>query len=445
MAEGAIVAEGTVHIVGAGLAGLSTAVRLTGCGQKVVLHEANRFAGGRCRSFHDPRLGREIDNGNHLIFSGNRSALAYLAAIGAGGRLVEQPARFAFVDLAADPENDRRWTVALNRGPVPWWIAAPGRRIPDTRVADYLASVRLALAGPGKTVAQALPGRGPLWTRFWVPLTLAAINTTPERASAQLLWAVLRETFARGERYCRPLLAPRGLGHALIEPAVAWLEGRGAELRFGRLLRTVERQAGRAAILRFADGDEVLGADDRVVLALPPSRLRPVLQQALPGVDPPGDACTIVNAFFRLAEPPPDGLPPILGVLSSTAHWIFRRGDVVSVTVSAADALGVDTTAGENLIAEIWQEVRRALGLAAGTPYLSARINRERRATFDQSPAGVAKRLQPRTMLTNLFLAGDATDTGLPATIEGAIRSGERAAELVAGRAGTGTVRDTKG
>ena len=319
----------------------------------------------------------------------------------------------------------------MNRGALPWWIAAPGRRIPDTTIADYLAAIRLAVAGPGKTVAQALPGRGPLWTRFWEPLTIAAINTTPDRASAQLLWAVLRETFARGERYCRPMLAPNGLGHALVEPAVAWLGARGVELRFNRPLRAVERQAGRAATLRFADGDEVLGADDRVVLALPPSRLRPVLQGALPEIDPPDDACTIVNAFFRLAEPPPDELPPILGVLSSNVHWIFRRGDVVSVTISAADALGVDERDSEQLIPEIWEDTRRALDLASGTPYLAARINKERRATFDQSPAGVAKRLQPRTVLSNLFLAGDATDTGLPATIEGAIRSGERAAALV--------------
>ena len=79
-------AEGTVHIVGAGLAGLSTAVRLAGRGRRVVLHEANRFAGGRCRTFHDPRLEREIDNGNHLSLSGNRAARADLAAIVKGTR-----------------------------------------------------------------------------------------------------------------------------------------------------------------------------------------------------------------------------------------------------------------------------------------------------------------------------------------------------------------------
>jgi squalene-associated FAD-dependent desaturase len=419
--------DSVVHIVGAGLAGLSTAVRLIERGRNVVIHEANRFAGGRCRSFFDPRLEREIDNGNHLILSGNRSARDYLATIGAADRLIEQPANFSFVDLA----DDRRWTIAMNRGRIPWWTAAPGRRIPGTGIADYLSGLRIAFAGADKTVAQAVPQRGPIWTGFWEPLTMAAINATPERASAQLLWAVLRETFAQGERYSRPMLAPNGLGHALVEPALEWLGTRGVEIRFNRVLRSVTRQDARVIKLHFADGDEPLGPRDQAVLALPPSRLRAVLREALPDADPPEDACAIVNVFFRLAEAPPADLPPILGVLSATTHWIFWRGDVVSVTVSAADALGVDDQVSEDLIEEIWKETRRALGLGPGTPYLSARINRERRATFDQSPAGVAKRLQPVCELSNLFFVGDAIDTGLPATIEGAIRSGEQTAALM--------------
>ncbi|HUF87255.1 MAG TPA: hydroxysqualene dehydroxylase HpnE [Thermohalobaculum sp.] len=413
-------ADGTVHIVGAGLAGLSAALRLTMRGRRVVLHEANRFAGGRCRTFHDARLGCAIDNGNHLVLSGNRATRAYLAATGAERRMVAHPARFAFVDLAGGERWALRMTAAL-----PWWIASPARRAPGTQALDYLAGLRLALAGARRTVAEALPGRGPAWQRFWVPLTLAAINAPPERASARLLWAVLRETFARGERACRPLLAPDGLGSALVDPAVGWLTARGVRIELGRPLRRVEAEGARATLLRFADGDVALGAADRVVLALPPSRLRAVL----PGADPPDDSSSIVNAFFRLAQPPADA-PPILGVLSATSHWIFRRGDVVSVTVSAGDALGVADEPGEHLIPAIWGEVVRALGLAPGTRYLAARINKERRATFDQSPAGVAKRLGARTRLANVFLAGDATDTGLPATIEGAIRSGERAAAL---------------
>jgi len=430
---------GRVHIVGAGLAGLSAAVRLSARGVPVTIHEAMPHAGGRCRSFHDPRLGREIDNGNHLVLTGNRSVRAYLGLIGAEDGLVAEPeAGFAFVDIA----DGRRWSVRMNDGPVPWWIMDRRRRVPGTGIADHLAGLRIALAGPETTVAEAVHDRGPLWRGFWEPLTLAAINTTPERASARLLWRVLAETFAKGGAYCRPMLAPEGLGHALVGPAVAWLGARGVEIRHGRTLRAIDRASidrasndrPRATHLRFSDGDEALGPADRVVLALPPSRLGAVM----PELDPPDDACAILNAFFRLG---PDEAriaarqPPILGVLSATTHWIFRRGDVVSLTISAADRLGLMEAPGEELIPALWAETAQALGLSATSVYDAARINKEKRATFDQSPSGVAKRPKAETALGNLFLAGDATDTDLPATIEGAIRSGERAAALVAGTA----------
>ena len=106
------------------------------------------------------------------------------------------------------------------------------------------------------------------------------------------------------------------------------------------------------------------------------------------------------------------------------------KGDVVSLTVSAADRLGLMGEAPDVLGDRLWAETARALNLT--NPPHAARINKERRATFDQSPAGVARRPKPETPIRNLYLAGDATDTGLPATIEGAIRSGEQAARLAA-------------
>lgn len=413
-----------VHVVGAGLAGLSAAVRLTERGVPVTVHEAQAHAGGRCRSFHDPRLGREIDNGNHLVLTGNSSVAAYRAAIGATGLEALPEARFAFVDLA----DGRRWQVAMNDGPLPWWVISRRRRVPGTAVADYLSGVSLALARDDATVAEAIAGRGPLWRAFWEPLTLAAINAVPARASARLLWRVVAETFLRGGRHARPMLAPRGLGPALVDPGVAWLAARGVEIRYGRVLRAVETGDGRATVLRFSDGEERLGPGDGVVLALPPSRLRPLdLVDRLPE-----DAASILNAFFVVPEaavPALDGAPRILGVLSGRTHWIFRRGDVVSLTVSASGELGLDAEPAETLLPSLWAETRSALGLAAGIEPVAARLNRERRATFDQSPAGVRMRPRARTRLANLWLAGDATDTGLPATLEGAVRSGETAAQ----------------
>ena len=416
-----------MHVVGAGLAGLSTALNLAEQGARVVVHEAAPHAGGRCRSFHDARLDRVIDNGNHLVLSGNRAVRRHLRLTGAEDRLLPGPARYAFVDLA----SGARWTLAPNAGPLPWWVAAPGRRVPGTRAGDYASVLALMRAGPRATVAEAVRARGAIWSRFWEPLTLAVLNTVPERASARLLARVMGETFLRGAGAARPMLAPRGLGHALVAPALARLSAQGVEIRHARVLRGVRVEAGRAAALDFSDGAEPLARGDRAVLALPAWRLGAVL----PGLTLPKGTGAILNAFFRLPEGAARriaGQPAILGTLSATTHWIFRRGDVVSLTVSASDALGLDAVAGEELIPQLWTETCAALGFPRQTPYLEARVNKERRATFDQSPDGAAHRPGARTPLANLYLAGDATDTGLPATIEGAIRSGETAARLAA-------------
>ena len=118
----------TVHIIGAGLAGLSAAVRLIGHAARVHLYEATTQAGGRCRSYHDLTIGMTIDNGNHLLLSGNRAALSYLDAIGAR-HLLTGPgeASVPFIDL----KSDERWTLLANDGFVPWWIFHPGRRVPS--------------------------------------------------------------------------------------------------------------------------------------------------------------------------------------------------------------------------------------------------------------------------------------------------------------------------
>jgi hypothetical protein len=143
-------------------------------------------------------------------------------------------------------------------------------------------------------------------------------------------------------------------------------------------------------------------------------------------LDVPNEFRAIVNAHFRIA-PPPD-FPPILGVLNATTQWVFSFPGRVSVTISAGDRL-IDTPR-EELANTIWSEVARVTGLPATLP--PWQIVRERRATFAATPAQDSRRPPTTTKWTNLFLAGDWTDTGLPATIEGAIRSGNRAAQMIA-------------
>ena len=412
----------TIHIVGAGLAGLSAALKLTargGRGERVVLHEATAFAGGRCRSYHDATLGMTIDNGNHLLLSGNRAALDYLRSIGAEHRLVGPPhAEFNFVDLS----NSERWTLRFNDGRLPWWIFDARRRVPGTRALDYVALARLFWAPPGKAVGEVIACEGPLYRRLIEPLFLAALNIDPPRGAARLAAAVIRETLASGGRACRPLIARDGLGATLIEPALAQLQHRGAVLHMEHQLRAMRFAAGRVEALDFGSETVALAADDAVILAVPPYAAAPLVG----GLDVPTEFRAIVNAHFRIE--PPAGAPPILGVLNGMVEWIFAFPGRVSVTISAGDRL-LDT-ARDVLAKAIWGEVACVTGLPAALP--PWQIVRERRATFAATPAQDAKRPGAETRWRNLVLAGDWTNTGLPATIEGAIRSGNRAADLVA-------------
>jgi hydroxysqualene dehydroxylase len=144
---------GIVHVIGAGLAGLSAALRLTAGGARVVIHEATAFAGGRCRSYRDAALGMTIDNGNHLLLSGNHAALAYLREIGAEQQLIgPKAAEFPFVDLS----GGERWTLRFNDGRLPFWVFDSRRRAPGTRPLDYVPLARLLWAGPGKKVGEVI-------------------------------------------------------------------------------------------------------------------------------------------------------------------------------------------------------------------------------------------------------------------------------------------------
>jgi squalene-associated FAD-dependent desaturase len=413
----------TVHIIGAGLAGLSAGLRLATPDHRVVVHEATAFAGGRCRSYHDAAVGMTIDNGNHLLLSGNHAALDFLRTIGSEHRLIGPPAaEFPFLDL----KSRARWTLRFDAGRLPLWIFDRKRRVPGTHALAYLAMTRLLWGRPDQTVGETIACKGALYSGLIEPLLLAALNIDPPQGSAKLAAAVIRETLAAGGRACRPLIARDGLAPTLIEPALDYLRGRGALVRLEHQLRGIRFAAQRVAALDFGDEIVTLGDADAVILAVPPYAAASLVA----GLTVPNEFRAIVNAHFRIE--PPAGQPPILGIINGTTQWIFAFPGRLSVTVSAGDAL-LDTPR-EQLARTIWTEVAQAAAIPAQPlpPTLPPwQIVRERRATFAATVEQERRRPGARTAWRNLFLAGDWTDTGLPATIEGAIRSGNRAAEHV--------------
>ena len=409
---------GCLHIVGAGLAGLAAAVALADAGHSVILYEAAPHAGGRCRSYFDAELDCRIDNGNHLLLAGNQAALDYLDRIGAYDSL-EGPleAVFPFVDAA----TGERWTVQPNSGALPWWILSSKRRVPRTRARDYLAALALRWADPSETIAAVLDPRLKLFSRLWEPLAVAGLNTGVEQGSAALFWRMLAETLGRGGAACRPLLPRIGLSESFVEPALARLGAKGAEIRFGARLRALSFGPERISDLVFDAASVVLDRADGVILAVPAA----IAARLVPGLIVPDRHSPIVNAHFRCV--PPAGSPFFVGVIGGAAEWIFRKRGVLSVTVSAADQF-VERAAPE-LRDLFWGDVAAAYRLPAH-PVPPARIVKERRATFLASPEQLKRRPQQKTAWRNLLLAGDYVDTGLPATIEGAIRSGFAAAGL---------------
>jgi len=408
--------SGRAHIIGAGLSGLSAAVRLAHKGIPVTVHEAAGHAGGRCRSYFDRELDCVIDNGNHLVLNGNYATLDFLRLIGAEDTVhVPSPAHIPFVDLV----DGTRWSVRPGKGRIPWFALSSLRRIPGTSLKDYLQSWRMMWATDTQAIKDVMPTGGVLWRRFWAPVIVAVTNTDPAAAGAATMRQVVVETLARGEAACRPVFFPNGLSRSLISPAVDFVTAMGGQVRFNHRLRGVQKINDTVSALEFVQDRVDLSDNDCVISAVPAA----IAEDMFDGIVGPNAFSPIVNGHFRLKQA--FDAPSLLGVVGGTAEWLFSRDDVVSVTVSAAASL-VDLPS-ETIAVRFWADIQAAYGLV-GVAMPPFRIVKEKRATFLQTPDQLRRRPDRRTRWRNLYLAGDWTATGLPATIEGSIRSGAAAA-----------------
>jgi squalene-associated FAD-dependent desaturase len=423
-----------VVVVGGGLAGLTAALRLARAGVRTTLLERRPFLGGRAYSFTDGPSGDVIDNGPHA-FMGAYTALRGLAAeIGAADAIAFQPR------LHVPMSHPTLGAGAVAAPPLPGPLQAPAALL-RYRLLSRADRLRLAL-GAVRMVTRAPTSHGQspaARARFWDPLVIATLNEVPERAAAAPFVAVLRRGFLAGASAARFGLARTPLGEAFAEPLRAAIERAGGTVRTGAAVAEIEVRDGRASAVVLRDGWRLPA--DAVVLAVPVSSLLRMLPpalraertfEALAGVA----TSPIVSVHLWVDGDVTVGAPaagaPFVGLLESRAQWLFDCGPsraggrrLATVTSGARSWDGADDA---TIVAEVLADVRPAVGTLACR---RAHVVRERHATLSLTPDVDRARPGSTTSLPNLFLAGDWVQTGLPATIESAVVSGNWAAERI--------------
>ena len=444
-----------VAVVGGGFAGLAAAIRLQEHRHEVVLLERRGVLGGRATSYRDAVTGDEVDNGTHLMVGAYDQALDLIHRAGAGDLLLVQP------DLEIDYVDDRGFTRLACPpvvAPLHLLFGLLGLRVPW---AVRWQAARLALAvrfgaPPQGTLAEFFERTGQgrqARELLWDGLATAILNETPEKAAAVLFYNVYREAFLRDRQASRLVFLRRGFGE-LHRRLGAYFEGRGGVIHRRAVAERVEVTGGRATrvgyLQRAETRDEIRRGvrtvpasleADAVVLAAPWHVVPKLLPAEWAERDPFAGltqlrGSPIVSVELWLDRPVVDRV--MVGLRGCEVEWVFDKGRLhgrpgprqhLGFIVSAAYRTAPRPNA--EIVALAEEALRRFFPAMKDATVARSLVLREPDATFSCDPASESRRPGVATPIAGLYLAGDWTNTGLPATIEGAVRSGRDAATAI--------------
>ena len=438
-----------VVIVGGGLSGLAAGVRLSSLGIPVLLLEQRPSLGGRAYSFVDESTGTVIDNGQHVLIAGYARTMEFLGTIGTRGLVAVQPVAGLFFH---HPERGfcsfripaLRPPFHLLGGILTTDLLSPGDKARMLRAGAALRSTggTRGAAAADTTIEAWLDALGQsteLKRSFWEPLAVAVMNEHLGVASANVFLNALRTAFLSDPRGAALAIPTVGLSDLYAGPARAFIERHGGTVRCGADVAESIMDGGRISSVRLRDGETLRCS--ALVIAVPSYRAPGLLPSSLREAGFIAESASIplspivsIHLWF-----PGEFMPQeFLGVIGRRIQWVFNRkmicreespGGHVSTVISAGHAV-VDM-GNEDIVRIAIDDLKAVYGGAVGQP-THAVVIREKRGTFSCTPAVEPLRPGSDTPVTNLFLAGDWTDTGYPATIEGAIMSGERSAGRVA-------------
>lgn len=436
-----------VGVIGAGLAGLAAACDVADAGCRVTVFERRPWPGGKTYSFTDDESGRVMDNGQHILMRCTTAHLDFLRRLGTDRLIDWQPRlRVPVIDAAG-----RRSDLAAVPLPAPLHLAPSFARYrhlspaAKLRVARAIAAMRRTSADDATladiTFGAWLRAHGAMVTdiaRFWDLIVVPALNCRCDDASAAQALFVFRQGFLKSASAAAIGVPSVGLTDLHVAPAARYVERRGGEVRTGAGVDAVEMRDGRIAALRLSSGERFEA--DAFICALPP---RPALELLPPHLRalPPFDALAAFRASpvvnLHLWFDGPVAQFRFAAFTGSNLQWVFRAHDAAPeehlvLSMSAAERQ-MPLTKGQ-LVELLLPQLQRALPAAASRRLLHAAVIKEPDATFVPAPG--LRRPGAATPVDNLFLAGAYTDTGWPATMESAVRSGSiAAAALVARRA----------
>ncbi|NLB97818.1 MAG: FAD-dependent oxidoreductase [Armatimonadetes bacterium] len=438
----------SVIVIGGGLAGLSAACALADLGFAVSLIERRSLLGGMATSLRVRGLPEPVDNCQHVLMRSCTALLDFYARIGVRDQVRFDP-EIAFID-----ERGAVSSLAAARLPAPLHLAPGFARLRFLTLRDKLAIAKAFLGAlPGgagsseESFAHWLQRRGQTERTvdaFWRPVIASALNEEPERVSASYALLVLRETFLARRDGWELGVPKRPLTQMHAAPAETYLSQRHARLLYRAEATRLQVEGDAVTGVLLADGTRLRA--DYYLSAVPYPALFRLLPPQLVGHPffsrPRGmQPSPIVAAHFWL-DRPVTPLPHAV-LLGRSIHWFFNKthdfgprdgGFHLALVTSAAHALV--SRPRQDLLRQLFEEIRDVLPEARYARLLHAVVFKERCATFAPLPGCDTLRLPAQTPLRNLFLAGDWTDTGWPATMEGAVRSGMNAARTIAAASG---------
>jgi squalene-associated FAD-dependent desaturase len=431
-----------IAVVGAGWAGCAAGVELARLGHAVTLFESARVAGGRARRVQfDERV---LDNGQHILLGAYRATLQVMKTVGIDQKqaVLRLPLQMRY------PAGSGGMDFVAPRLPAPLHLLVALARARGLGRDDKLALARFSTTARWMdwgldidcTVSELLvrfEQTERLIQLMWRPLCIAALNTPPERASAQVFLNVLRDSLG-ARRAASDMLLPRTDLSALFpDHATARIERQGGKVLLGVTVKSL--RADGSGWRLHTTGEPSEDSFDRVVIATQPAHAATLLAEsgamaAIPEFSyEPITTCYLQYALgFRLAQ-------PFLALIdrperNEWGQFVFDRGQLdarqaglLAVVVSASsDAVAMGQDA-------LTQAIAAQLSSTLGRPELAtpvwSKVISEKRATFACTPA--LARPDNATSLAGVYLAGDYTRGDYPATIEGAVRSALEAVRLI--------------